>query len=752
MNSAARDAGPVRQAWHRLPSRARTWIARVALAIAVLYALYVIAGNVFINTPLGEWVANRKPEKFQIEWGAGYTLWPGRVTVHDVKMKGHANRTYWSVNAEKASGRVAIWPLLRKTVRVPEVVASGVTGGVDMKGERKPPPTPRPGGWVLQFDRIVSDSIRGGHFGDLVLDGEGRAQVGFYKQLRGGALELMPSTAHFDGARLKFAKEELLRDGTLDARFAIARHQRAQAPGIRKLLLTDASLTLDGKASAVKVDVDPQGRITLTNVPGEGRAQVKLGLARGSVAPGSRVRWNVPISGRDATGAAHSSALDIALDVDRDMHLVAKTPAQHTGRISLDADLTLRGTNIPLAAPNESLKALLPRSSGHVVGRWHFASLRWLGRMFTNAPWLALDGSGLVDADVRVVDGKIAGGSRVSVPEVDALAHVMGNRIRGIASAEGRLDADANDELLPSLELHMQRFNVAADDTPTRPYIEGNGLHLSLKTLSGVERQSLRQPGAMQQLGRAAHAHLTFANAKVPDLRAYNRYLPNGHMRFDGGAGTLSGDLTLDGAGVIGQGTLGVDAKAAAMHLAGLALRTDVDIDLKLHRADIKRRNFNIDGSRVSLANVSFTEPGGESRSGWWTRIDLDRARMDWDKPISINGRLHIAMKDVGFLLSMFSRQRDYPKWVFKLIGSGQANASANVQWSGDTLTLDRVQADNQRYQVMARLRLQGKRRTGSLYAHWGVLSCAVAVNNGQRDFHMIKAREWYDSQPALLR
>jgi len=752
MNSAAEDAGPARQAWRRLPPRARTWIVRVALAIASLYALYVIAGNVFINTPLGEWMANRKPEKFQIEWGGGYTLWPGRVAVHDVKMKGHVNRTYWSVNAEKASGRVAIWPLLSKTVRVPDVVAEGVTGGVDMKGERKPPPQARPGGWVLQFDRIRTDSIRGGHFGDLTLEGTGRAEVGFYKQLRGGALELMPSTAHFDGAHLKFGKEELLRDGRLDARFAIARHTRAQAPGIRKLLLTDAALELNGKASAIKVDVDPQGKITLTNVPGEGNAQVKLGLARGEVTPGSRVRWNVPVSGRDATGAAHRSALDIALDVDRDIHFVAKTPAQSTGRISLDADLTVRGTRIPLAPAQQSLKELLPRSSGHVVGRWHFASMRWLGRFFTDAPWLSLDGSGLVDADVRVVDGKVAGGSRVAVPEVDAVAHVMGNRIRGVASADARLDAGPNDELLPSLDLRMQHFNVAADDSPSRPYIEGNDLALSLKTVSGVEREAMRQPGAMRELGNVLKAHLTFANAKVPDLRAYNRYLPNDHIRFDGGSGTLSGDLALDGAGVIGQGTLGVDAKAASMHLAGLALRTDMDTDLRLRRADIKRRTFNIDGSRVSLNNVSFTEPGGESRSGWWTRIDLDRARMDWDKPISINGRVRIAMKDVGFLLSMFSKQRDYPKWVFKLIGSGQAQASANVQWAGQTLTLDNVQANNQRYQVQARLRMHGKSRTGSLYAHWGVLSCAVAVNNGKRDFHMMHAREWYDAQPALLR
>ena len=182
----------------------------------------------------------------------------------------------------------------------------------------------------------------------------------------------------------------------------------------------------------------------------------------------------------------------------------------------------------------------------------------------------------------------------------------------------------------------MEQFDIAADDAPTKPFVQGHNLRMKLETLSAVERQALRQPGAMKHVGQAMRARLTFADARVPDLRAYNRYLPNEHLRFDGGAGTLSGDLTLDGAGAIGQGTLGVDARAARMHLAGIALRTDVDIDTKLHRADLKRHTFNIDGTRMALQNVSFTEPGGESRTGWWTRIDLQRARMDWDRPVSI--------------------------------------------------------------------------------------------------------------------
>lgn len=721
---------------------------RSAIVLFAIYAAYLIAGNVFINTPIGEWTANRRPEKFHIEWGPGLTWWPGRVAVWDVRMGGQAGRTKWMVQADRARGRVAIWPLLHKEVRVPDVVASGVTGSVDTIGERHAPAPARAGGWILHFRRIRSDSIRGGRYAGLALDGNGRAEVGFYKQLHGGALELMPSTAHFDQARLRLGTHEVLREGRIDARFAIARHTRDQAPGVRKLLLVDAALALEGNAAGLHTTFDATGKARMSTLPGQGKVTAKLGFARGSLTPGSTLRWHTPVSGNDMTGRARSAALDIGLDVDRDIRVTAMSPAEPDSPFSLDADLVVRGAQVPLTDP----MSLLPRSSGHVVGCWQFASLRWLGRFFTDAPWLSLEGAGIVDADVRVVDGKVAAGSRVGVPEVDAVAYVMGNRIQGRARAEGRLDAGDRDEVLPYLQLVMEHFQIAAGDTPDRPYVEGRDLRLELQTQSGVERGTLRAPGAMKQVGQQLQARLRFQDAEVPDLRAYNRYLPKEHIRFDGGSGRLSGDLQLDGAGVIGHGNVRVQGRSARMHAAGLSLHGDLDVDTRLRRADLRGHHFSLDGTRVNLSGVSFTEPGGESRSGWWSRIDLERARMDWNRPMRVNGRVNIAMRDIGFLLSLFSRQRDYPNWVFRLVDSGHARASANVQWSGDTVVLDRVQAGNERYDVKARLRLRDKSRTGSLYAKWGVLGCAVGVDNGKRDFHLVKAREWYDAQPDLLR
>lgn len=734
-------------AWMKVPPGPRPWLRRGVYTLVIAYALYLVLGNLFLNTPLGPWTANRKPEKFQIHWGPGLTLWPGHVTIWDVKIKSRAGKIAWSANAGKVRAHAALLPLLHKKVQVREVWATELDGDIDKLETAPPRPAPRPGGWELQFDRIATDTLRRARFGELVLAGTGSAEVGFYKQLRGGAMELMPSKANFKSARLTVDGDEVLADGTLAAEFAIARVTREQAPGIRKLLFMDAHVVVDGKTAGLDLAVDRNGKITTTLIPGKGSARADLGFARGLLTPGSLLRWRMPVTGHNSLGTPHSESLDVTLDVGKDITLTARAPQQPDGPIALDTDLRITGNAIPL----HNLSTLVPRTSGHVVGRWQFASLRWVDAMFANAELLTLDGAGSVDIDARVVDGKVAAGSRVSVPKVAASIVVMGNRIQGTARAEGRLDAAANGQLSPKLDVVMERFVIAAEKAGATPYVEGQDLRLDVVTTRGVTARELGTGETLDQARETFKAHLRFDDALMPDLRAYNAFLPSGHLRFVGGTGRVGADMTLDANGHIGQGWVRVSGRGAKLHLAEIALAGDIDIHTRLQSVDLKSQGFRIDGSTIGLKNISYSEPGGATQGGWWADIALERARMDWTKPLAVDGKLDIAMKDVGFLLSLFARKADYPKWIVKMIDAGPAEIQGKVRWHEDTLTLDRVQANNTRFEVKARLRLKDRTRSGDLYARWGILSVGLQANDGVRDFKLVNAGKWYEARPDLL-
>ncbi len=531
-----------------------------------------------------------------------------------------------------------------------------------------------------------------------------------------------------------------MRNGQLRVEASIARHQPDQVRGLAVLQLTDALIALHGDTAALDVTRNAQGRHAVATRAGQGRADGELRWIRGALQPGSQLHWRAPLHDSTRTPATLLGELTAQLQVDQNMRVQVSMPEPADAGLTLDADLRVQGRQLPL----HSMRSLWPRTSGHARLHWQLSSLSWIAALFPDVDWLTLEGDGLVDADLRIDRGQLAAGSRLQVPHVQAQVGVMGHTITGRASADVRVDADDNGQLLPALALKMQQFSIAHSDAPTRPFVQGSDLRLDLRTRADARNVS--------SLRDDTRAHLVFANARVPDLRAYNGYLPQQQLRFDGGNGVLSGDLQIEPGGRIGKGGLRIGARAARLQFAGVALRGDVDADLRLQRGDLRAEHFSLDASSIQLRNVGFTGPDGRRRDGWWARIVLDDTRMQWRQPVGVDGRVRIQARDLAFLMALYTRDRSIPNWMLQLVDAGQAQVTARVHWQGETVIVDRLQARNERFQVDARLRLQGHQRSGSLLARSGLLSAAMGLRGDAPEWHLLHAQEWYRAQPDLLR
>jgi hypothetical protein len=397
--------------------------------------------------------------------------------------------------------------------------------------------------------------------------------------------------------------------------------------------------------------------------------------------------------------------------------------------------LLIQGTTIPL----QDIASLAGRTSGHFASRWHFDSVAWLATLLPGSKLVAFDGAGTVLADLKIHDGKLDAGSFLEVPHVAATASALGNRFAGDAQAKITFEAAAEGELRPHLTAVMQKFEVAPAESPDRPYVHGTDLHIDAVA-----------HGDRQTLDDRVHARLWFKDALVPDLRAYNRYLPNSRLKFVGGAGRLSGDLKFDREGGVGSGTFRVVGQGVQLGVAELALLGNVEIDTQLQRADVKSHEFNADGSRLSLKGVRVTHGDELLGADWWGDVVLDRARLDWDKPIALDGQLQARMKDVAVLLALYSQRKHLPGWIQKVVDAGEAQMEGRVQWQRDTLLLDPFSASNERFDVMARLRLHDKKPAGDLFVQWGAFSVGVELAGTERHFHLVGARKWFDGQPGL--
>ena len=730
------DARPAR----RFPALPR-WLRLALLWLAAAWLAWLVVGNLFINTPVGHRVANLKPEKFRIDWSGGLTLWPGRVTVWGVDMAGHARNTVWSARAQRASGRIALLPLLHREVRVPWIVADEVSGEVRREESGQPRAEPRPGGWTLRFDRIASDSVLAARlFDDWSIEGRGQAAVGFRKQLRGGPLEMHASTASFPAATLGHRGEVFARDARIAAGLAMDAHVGADYPGAARLDVITGSLELEATAVLLQAALDDGGRYRFTMQPGSGAVSARIGLERGALAPGSLLHLDAPLVAVDAAGAARRNALALRLDVDRDIRLrvdVSDAGGVDVAPLMLDADLVVAGNRLPLADWRERLAG----ATGRLRSDWHFSSLSWLAGLFAPEGMLELEGRGAVKADLAVAGGRLEAGSRIEVPDVAAQVAVAGHRFAGRARAAGVISDDAEAGGLRSrLDLEMDRFDIAPDEDGAAAYVSGSDLRLEVEA-----------DGDLARMQESAVARLRFTDAEVPDLRAYNRYLPAGQVRFLGGRGRTSGELTIRADGQAGDGRLRVDGRGARIAFAGLDVRGDIAVDARLQRADLQGGEFALGGSTVRLRNAAFTGSNGRARSGWWADVAVSDGRFEAGEPARMRGDVRATIRDVDFLLALFA-SRSWPRWIGRLVDSGEAQVTGRVQWQDDAFVIDRAHAHNDRFHVDARLRMRGARPAGDLYARWGVLGVGVELDGGERQFHLRNAREWFQGRPHLLR
>jgi len=717
----------------RGPSGPR-WMRRAGWAASIAYVGYLILGNLLLNLPVGRQLANLQPHKFVAGWSSAWTLYPGHAHVNGLRIAGHIRHTVWSVQADAASGRLALLPLLAKELRVLNAQASGVTGGTSLIDVQRLPPEPRPGGWTVRFDHAVADDVRHAYFEDLVLVGAGRAEASFVKVMRGGPMEVLPSQATFADGVLWRDGVALARDAVIEARFAVDRHLRAEAPGILKAAKTDLELAIDATPAGLAIETPAGGKPVLRIVEGPGSLTARLHWLRGSLEPGGTVRLTVPVQD-DLEGRVATTLANLALDVTpEDLHLTGLLAPSGDAAVRADADLHIRGREIPVV----EIGSLVVRTSGHLAGQWRFASLAWLAALVPGSRLMTFDGAGSVIADLKLQDGRIAPGSLIEVPHVAATAHALGNRFEGDARAEIRFQATEAGKLRPHLDLGMERFQVAPADAPGRPYVNGRNLTVQADA-----------EGEIDELRDRFHARLQFTDAEIPDLRVYNRYLPRTRVQFEGGAGRLSGDLYFDAAGDVGRGTVKVVGRGVRLGVAGLTMQGDLTMDTKLRRAELQQHAFTVDGSRISLKGVRVSDGEELIASDWWADADLDDARLDWDKPMSLDSRLNARMKDVSVLLGLYARRKDLPNWVGKVVDAGEATAQGRVRWKGDTLLLAPFEGHNDRFDVEARLRMHQKQLFGDLFTRWGVLSLGVELVDGEKQYHFVGARKWFDERPV---
>ena len=717
------------------PKRSRAMrLVRIAL---VLVALYLIGVNALINTTLLEPLVNRKPERFAMHWDRGLMLWPGRITLWDVSMQGQAGQQKWRIDAGRASGRIALWPLLRRELRFVWIEAGTPVIALHRANDELPPLPADGRGLHLVFDEVRVDSPLRFSSGDLHIEGHANARARWRQQLRGGPFELLPSTLRLDAATLARGERVLLRETTLESEVRIDAHRRREHPGIGILELLSADATLHGATPGVSIDVDARFDIVPDLHPGTGELDGRIVLERGAFGPDTALRLRLPIAATTHAGHATQGDAHVALKVsDEHVGVNVELPPVPDLIEHANARLTLVSRALPLPPWDTQLARL----DGEIDLRSRFSSLAFVQPLLTRLHGFTLDGKGDVEGRVMLAKGELAAGTQVTVHDAQFALTAYSHHFHGAARAQADIQAGKDDQPRVRAQVTLLRYDIAPATDSAAALGSGRNLVLDLAT-----------HGTLAQLRDNLQARLRFADAMLPDLSRFNRYLPKNGARFLSGIGRVGADMQMHVADDRNGGTLSLNAKAAALRLGEMVLRGDLSLDAKLDAGRLDSPDFALPGTRIAIHRAAILEPPDERVEGWWGTVAITHGKVGFGQPMAVAADADVAMRDIAPLLSMFAQKKRFPRWIRNLIDAGEANVFARLALRDESVIVDHIRASNDRFDIKARLRLDDAKPSGHLYARWGVLGMAMELSRGEREMHLAGAKKWFEAQPPYL-
>jgi hypothetical protein len=640
----------------------------LVFGIAILWPLYLVAGNVWLRQGGLERMLNRRPERLSIHWESAWTVWPGVVHVRGFELRNQTRTYQWWVTVDQGTVDVDLWNLQDRELLLGPLTGSGAA--FRLRRRLDAPPRARPG----QPD--LYPPIPG-----LANPPQAKPEILYPPppKLRGGA-KRDPWHIQITGLSLDDVREVWVEE----VRFA---GQARVAGGF------------DVRAGQ-RLEVEPS----------------RLEIFEGVLALGSGAKARPILA--DARGR-----------VD--------------GRIDPYSPRRFKGWQV------------LQLTTGRASLEGQVRSLAFLDVFFRETRWVDLrfGGGGRTTADFRLRRGRVLPGSRFEARPEGITVSFLDYRAQGDGTVRWSVDKKAEQSKeAKDREAAEGNFSIALDHFRIqrqgygKPHVRGRGLRLAAAS----------EEPRIGRLFQPNWVSIEMPEAEVPDLRFYNAYLPaRSGLALTGGAGRMSARFRATAPQWIGSGDIRLAALGVGARFQEKRLRGNLEMQTFLRRADLRDKRFDISGSKIDLTDVVSLDraPDGAPQSPWWARAHLDRAVLSPGAPVFLRARVESTLSDTRPLFSLVAPAGGRGKmlrWVDDLLDIQGIGAMADLTVGRSFFSLDHLAVAGGNARVQARYRVADGRPQGILYASLGRLDVGVELDDGKRDWKILRPRKWFESYPAF--
>lgn len=482
------------------PRRRRRWRRRlgvlVALAVAALL-LYVAGANYFLRSPDLHRRIFKHPEKLRVTWERAWTLWPGRVHLEGVEIRGQNRDLQWWASLDRVRVSVDLPRLAFRTFHTRGISGAGLdfhlrlrlppggTAPTGPEGEPLTPPIPgldnppvpppeelvprppggRPPGWRIHLEGIELDGLRRVWIDRFRLDGRGALGGAMQFQVR-GELAVREARLRFHDGRLTRGPEELLERVDLGLDLTLDPFRPRGRQGREALRYVSGELRLDTRTASMGF-LDPLlSRVPGLSLDGGGELALQVGLEHGRPAAGSRFELvpegvSLALHGFEAAGTGR---LRGEVEDDRGTRIAADF---ETFRLRLPDRLeptTLQGRGLTFSARTDELDLTeLPPPPVVEIGLEALeipdvtAFDDWLpesGGLRLEQGRGSVGARGVLDARTGTGHGEVTVDLRDLIARRRAAAGQAGQQLEARGDLEARLE-------IPSFDLDRRTFETA---------------------------------------------------------------------------------------------------------------------------------------------------------------------------------------------------------------------------------------------------------------------------------------------------
>jgi hypothetical protein len=259
------------------------------LVCLALWVVYLVGGNLLINSDLLRRVAAPHPERTKISWERAWTVVPGLIHVRGFNLRSHTRGTLWTLEVDRGRAFFNLFALPFNTVHIVAPRARGidfVLGTADTVLPRKKKTKP---GMEIRISFARAVGIRTMRIGEMALEGPMRAGGSFSTRAR-GPLRMKGAWVKLDSGTIRYGEETLATGLRINLRASIDRFVPSEHRGESLLPFLVARIRVGGEVTDLSfLNVLLRSTKAVSFGGGSGRIDADLRLTRGVVEPKSRL-------------------------------------------------------------------------------------------------------------------------------------------------------------------------------------------------------------------------------------------------------------------------------------------------------------------------------------------------------------------------------------------------------------------------------------------------------------------------------